>query len=220
VSGGVSRSQSSLRKVWLAVSLVSLAMSLGVLRITQGGHFGLVVKAVPMPDFAENTPEAIGALWGVLLGSVLVGLASQVLRQHAQASASSWALRYPFRLFDLSPERGTGKIGPLIAIVTLTVLPAFVVLKSWKDLLRHGRICFKTGPDAWTPLPPGMTSFFSWPGDLDVGAVLTTGVRLASSEQVADVCNNMTSYLGPIQSWLMVAVTAVAICLFSIALPV
>lgn len=179
----------SLRKLWLVLVVIGLVVAFNVFEATQGSDVTLSLKAVLGFEFEKEIAEPVAALWGVIYGALTVGFASIVLATHARGSVGPWAERYPFRIFDLPMAQGIGRGAQALALVVLTLLPAYVMWHSWRVLSDHALFCVEAA-GSWVPV-----------GGLGLFDAATDPVRLGGL--VGGACQGMTDYWLPWESWLL-----------------
>lgn len=209
----IEKGMSSLRKLWLVFSIVCVAVSYEVIIATQGGSIRLGIRNAIGVQFADDVPEAIAGLWGIILLSIFGLIANAIFLIHAQKTTTGWAERIPFRLLDVAPTTSVGQVGQVLAVVVFTLAPAYFLAHSWRVMLNHGILCIEVTDANWQPRAVGDRAFFRVPVDAELGPL-----RLTSSENVRrgtgpalptnpQTCerDRMEDYYGPAQSWVMAA---------------
>lgn len=204
---------SGLRKLWLALTLLAVLIVFNVLIATQGsGGVTLGLKATLNIEFADDIPEAVAAFWGVVWLSVLGIATGAVLFAHGRNEPGGWSDRYPFRMFEIPTAGRPGRIIQVVAVLLLTLAPAYMLGHSWRVLIGHGIRCVEVkdaaGALTWVNRDKGVFT-----------PVVSTGSetgkqRLGSSElrDDQDPCGKARTidYAFPFETWLFALVTGSA----------
>ena len=196
----------SLRKLWLALSLVAFIFAVAAHTRLQGGPFSLVLKPVVGIVLDAETPKAILAMWGIYFLSVFYFLSNYVLRIHARLINGDWKQRFPFRVFDIAVDSDIGMKAQVISFFLFTLAPAISIVHFWKTLIKEGVLCSR--PNVGDPHVLDTTSSpFGIPSDWSLLRGLGDNYRLASFD--GKVCAEATTWF-PMMSPLILAVITLA----------
>ena len=143
--------QESIRKLWLALSIILVSISTTVISETQGSQLSLSLKAILGLDFVKNTPDSIVAMWGILLVSIFLIMTLRLVSRHAQVVGRTWRSRFPLRVLKLSSEKGIGRSVALFGTILTVAFPFWALGHSWRVLHNEGVLCALTLPPHLNP---------------------------------------------------------------------
>lgn len=214
-TGPADKAAESLRKLWLALSIMALIVCIAVYDVTQGsGGLVLGVKGVIGFGFADGMPEAIAAFWGAMLLPIFMCAACAVLIVHARGHGTDWASRYPFRLFDTPPGSSTGRVAQVVAILVFLLLPIGMIGHSWRVFINFAALCVRGADGTWAPQPlsdwqlfqPAATGQAVRLGHVDGQSVAGLGERICAGGRTID-------YYLPVETYLMAGLSILAVVL-------
>lgn len=202
----------SLRTIWLVFGVMALIVCFAVHAVTQGTG-GLVVglKGIIGLGFADGMPEAIAAFWGAMLLPILMAITGVLLLQHARTNGTGWASRYPFRLRDMPPESGIGRVVQGTAIVVFTLLPMGMAVHSWRVFIKFAALCVAGEGEPWVARP---LSAWQWFLPVEAGKAVRLGHADGQSveglSQIICAGGRTIDYFLPVETYLMAAMTVLA----------
>lgn len=167
----------SIQRVWLAVALVQLAFALTVMGETQNSSVYFELKSFLGITFAENTPDAIVALWGILFLSMLLTISLNLIAEHARVEGTSWLTRFPLRVFDFDAGSTIGKWFTYGGVLFGLFVPVWALSHSWRVMHNEATLC-ATGGEALVEVGRGGLPLWTIPDGASLGSLLADGYRL------------------------------------------
>ena len=169
----------SIRKVWLGLAIIQLALAMTIMGEIQGSHLIPGIKTLVAWEFLKNTPDSIVALWGVLLLSILLAVTSGLTAAHARLCGKKWRSRYPLRLLEVDPDADLGRWMPRIGVLLAVLVPAWTLGHCWRVLHNEGILCVQQPDGSWIAAGRGWSGLWSLPQGWNADRLFSDGYRLA-----------------------------------------
>jgi hypothetical protein len=133
----------TLRKIWLAVALINLIICLDFFATVQGWPVNIgtdLILEFKLSDFSKDArPQA--ALHGLVTALPFLCMTTWLAFVHAKRATGGFAERMPFRLMDIDPASGDGKVIQRITFFVAFILPFYAVGHFWRKLIDQ-HLCF------------------------------------------------------------------------------
>lgn len=144
---------------------------------TQNSSVYFELKSFLGITFAENTPDAIVALWGILFLSILLIISLNLIAQHAHIEGTSWLTRFPLRILDFDASSVIGKWFTYGGVLFGVLVPVWALGHSWRVMHNEATLC-DTGGGALVEIGRGGLPLWTIPDRASFGALLADGYRL------------------------------------------
>lgn len=216
VVNGVTRK--TLQKIWTAVALSTFVFCYLAMTAVQGDLIKVSASVPVKLEFSSGRPDAVIAMAAIPIIALLLWLGGDVLREHATRGGQTWFERYPFRLYDASPQVGVGRLAQWFAFIFFTLAPLLVLMHMWRVFAHEGALCRQPeSSGGWTALPAPASSAEKWtrwfalPDDASFAKIVFDGYRLAGESALADNCAGAVTFFPVAQPLLMATLTAIAV---------
>lgn len=168
----------TLRKVWLAVAIASLLLSLEVMVATQGWPDILKIKNVIGLGLPEGVAEPISAYWGLVFLTPLLIAGCWLTLLHARQARQAKEARWPGQLLDFGAASPPGRTWTLLTGLFFGLFPLYTLGHAWRVFLDQVVLC-EAGTGNWSAVAQGWAALWYVPAPFDLPRFFTSeGLRI------------------------------------------
>lgn len=185
---------STLRKLWLVVSIALLIFSIEVMVATQGWPEILSIDNFIEVGLPDNTAEAVSAYWGILFLSVLLIAGMWLLVVHAQQAGMQDTFRWPGRLLDVEPRSPIGRAYNLFTVLVFALFPLYTLGHAVRVFLDRIVLCHSDNGN-WSEIALGWRALWLVPDTLSWSSFATDDLlRWSEGCSGDEIAASMTAF--------------------------